>query len=398
MFSHKIKSVIGLLILMFAFQIAAHASDTSTDIDLDKVLRFAKGELLQSKRSGLSVKEEVQANTVYEVSTRGTNWSSGYTTLFVGVRLKSQPRADFLKHLTRHVQEVRKKFQKFGLKGYIFSATSDYEIAWQNWTSKSDAEKAFQSGEGQPIVQDAMSFMGMGFYKQMNWRTKMPVKALIVVTSHSELGSSGRKTGFYLSEVTHPFFKLAQAGIDVDFVSPHGGKAPMDERSRTEDDAENKKFLADPKLLSRLEHTLKLSEVNPDEYSAILFAGGHGTMWDFPNDQALARLTAQIYERGGVVAAVCHGPAALTNVKLSNGKYLIEGKQVAAFTNSEEAAVKLNGVVPFALETELSKRGAVFKGAKDWAQNVVVDGRLITGQNPQSASRLGEKMVRALTR
>src|SRR5574337_780722 len=136
-------------------------------------------------------------------------------------------------------------------------------------------------------------------------------KALIAVTSHDTLGNTGKKTGYHLAEVTHPFFKLKEANIEVDFVSPKGGKAPMDEKSRDTNDPENKKFLADPNLIGKLDNTLKPKDINPKEYAAIVFAGGHGTMWDFPNDKELHQLIAAIYENGGVVAAVCHGPAAL---------------------------------------------------------------------------------------
>ena len=225
---------------------------------------------------------------------------------------------------------------------------------------------------------------------------KKPLKVLLVVTSHENLGSTGKKTGFYFSEVTHTYYPLAIAGIKIDFASPAGGKAPMDERSRNVKGSENEKFLSDAKLMFQLEHTLKLSELNPSDYSAIIFAGGHGTMWDFPKSDAVLNLTKQIYENGGVVAAVCHGPAALVNVKLSNGKFLIENKKLTAFTNEEETIVKLTGIVPFSLENELVKRGAQFKEKKAWETNVVVDGRLITGQNPESASLLGKKVVEAL--
>jgi putative intracellular protease/amidase len=126
------------------------------------------------------------------------------------------------------------------------------------------------------------------------------------------------------------------------------------------------------------------------------FTGGHGTMWDFPNSKALKEVTKKIYEKGGVVAAVCHGPAALINVKLSNGKYLVSGKKIAAFTNEEEEIVKLTKQMPFLLESKLIERGASFQSTKAWQEKVVVDQRVVTGQNPASASRLGEEVVKLL--
>ncbi len=371
------------------------ASDQSPSVDLDKVLTFAKSEMLLKGRTRSA--HEIKTDVVYDLSSSNTKWNKGYTTLFVGLRQKKFSQGEFLKHLTQHVHDVSSNFKNGGLKGYIFSATGDYEIAWQNWTSKSAADQAFQSTEGKRIVQDAMFFMENGFYKPMNWETKNPIRVLMVMTSHEDLGTTGLKTGFYLSEVTHPYYKIAEAGIDVDFASPKGGEAPMDKHSKSEEDSENKKFLADQNLVARLDSTLKLADIDAKNYSAILFTGGHGTMWDFPNSEAVLNITKQIYENGGIVSAVCHGPAALVNIKLSNGKLLIHNRKLTAFTNGEESAVKLQDVVPFSLESMLTKNGAKFKGAKNWTPNVIVDGRLITGQNPQSASQLGEKIVEALT-
>ncbi len=221
----------------------------------------------------------------------------------------------------------------------------------------------------------------------------MKKKVLIVLTSHDKLGKTGNHTGYYLPEVTHPYFKFIEAGIEVDFASPKGGKAPMEIASRDLSDPYNKRFLDDKKLVHRVEHTIPLEDINPDEYSAIMFAGGHGTMWDFPNSKEVSRLSSLIYEKGGVVAAVCHGPAALINVKLPGGQYLVEGKKVTGFSNEEEDAVQMTGKMPFLIETSLRERGAQYEKADLWQNKVVVDGRLVTGQNPASASALGEAVV-----
>ena len=219
---------------------------------------------------------------------------------------------------------------------------------------------------------------------------------LMVVTNHDKLGSTGKKTGYYLPEVSHPYYKFKKAGYKIVFASPKGGKAPMDPKSKDLGDALNKKFFMNKKLMSELDNTVSLLKINPKEYAAIVFTGGHGTMWDFPNAKALQNVTAQIYENGGVVAAVCHGPAALVNVKLSNGKYLIAGKKVSGFTNEEEEIVKLTKQMPFLLESKMIERGASFKRGKAWQENVTVDQRLVTGQNPASASKLGEEVVKLL--
>lgn len=220
--------------------------------------------------------------------------------------------------------------------------------------------------------------------------------ALIVLTSHDQLGNTGKKTGWYLSEATHIYYPLAKAGFTIDFASPKGGKAPLDESSRKLDIPENKMFLEDAELVQKIENTLKLSQVDPQKYQVVHFAGGHGTMWDFPDNQDIIRITEEIYNNGGIVAAICHGVAALLNVKLPSGEYLVKGKDVNSFTNVEEEAVELTKVVPFLLESRLGERGARFHAGKPWENTVVVSGRLVTGQNPQSAQSLGEKIIELL--
>ncbi len=219
-------------------------------------------------------------------------------------------------------------------------------------------------------------------------------KILFVVTSHDKKGSTGAPTGYYLGEVSHAWQVLKNAGYEIDFVSPQGGKAPVDGFNL--DDAVNKAFWEDKVYRHKIEHTLKPSEVDPAAYAAIYYAGGHGTMWDFPENEAIAAIAARIYENDGVIGAVCHGPAGLVNVKLSDGKYLVDGKKVNAFTNEEEAAVKLENVVPFLLESKLIERGARFEKAGLWQPHVTVDNRLVTGQNPASAALVGEGVLAEL--
>jgi putative intracellular protease/amidase len=219
-------------------------------------------------------------------------------------------------------------------------------------------------------------------------------KVLFVLTSHDRLGDTGKPTGFYLSEVTHPYKVLTEQGFQVDFISPKGGKAPID--GLDESDPINKAFLENAETRKAIETTRTPESVKAADYAAIFFAGGHGTMWDLPENENLQHLTASIYEAGGVVGAVCHGPAGLVNVKLSDGRYLVAGKQVAAFTNEEEKAVKLEKVVPFLLADKLTERGATHLPAPNFEKQVVVSGRLVTGQNPASATGVGEAIAKLL--
>jgi putative intracellular protease/amidase len=216
-------------------------------------------------------------------------------------------------------------------------------------------------------------------------------RVLIALTSHSQLGDTGRRTGFYASEAAEPWSVFTAAGFDVDLVSVAGGRPPID--GLDENDPIQQKFLASVDL----EQTPAAAGLDASAYDAIFFAGGHGTVWDFPNDKALASLAAGIYENGGVVAAVCHGPSALVNLTLSDGSHLVDGKNVAAFTNAEEAAVGLTEVVPFLLADALTARGAIHHPAENFTPQTVTDGSLVTGQNPQSATSTAEAVVAVLT-
>lgn len=219
-------------------------------------------------------------------------------------------------------------------------------------------------------------------------------KVLFVVTSHDQKGNTGEKTGFYLSEVSHPWAILKDAGYEIDFVSPKGGEAPVDGFDLG--DPVNRRFWNDAAARGKVGNTLKPSDVDPGHYAAIHYAGGHGTMWDFPDNAELAAIAGNIYENGGVVSAVCHGPAGLVNIKLRNGRYLVEGKKISAFTNEEETAVKLDQVVPFLLESKLIERGALFEESDPWQPHEISDQRVVTGQNPQSAGAVGQALLEQL--
>ena len=218
-------------------------------------------------------------------------------------------------------------------------------------------------------------------------------KVLFVVSSHSELGDTGKKTGYFLSEVTHPWSVLSSE-YEIDVVSPKGGRPPVDGFDLN--DPINRKYWDSPEWQEKMSTTMTPSEVDPTQYKAIFYAGGHGAMWDFPNNNALAKIAQSIYEAGGFVAAVCHGPAGLLPIKLSDGSFLVDGKKLDCFTNAEEEENGTSKIVPFLLQTALEKEGAVFDCGAPWSVHVVRDGRLITGQNPQSALQLGKILLEAL--
>lgn len=221
-------------------------------------------------------------------------------------------------------------------------------------------------------------------------------RLLFVLTNNSALGDTGGETGVFLSEAAHPYQVLHDAGYEIDFISPAGGNVPYDPKSTKDPDDVSRAFHESPTLQQAINQSRRPEDVDPSRYDGIFYAGGHGTMWDFPDSRALAEVCAQIYEAGGVVGAVCHGPAGLVNVKLSDGRHLVAGREVSCFTTEEEQAVGLESVVPFLLDKRLEELGARHTKAEPFQVHVVRDGRLITGQNPPSATGVGERMVEAL--
>jgi len=218
---------------------------------------------------------------------------------------------------------------------------------------------------------------------------------LMIVTSHDQLGSTDKKTGFWFEELAAPYLELARSGARVDIASPRGGRPPVDPKSEAEPTAAVTAFLADPAATEKLDNTLRLADIK-DTYDAYFVVGGHGVMWDLAKDTALQTLLAGAYEAGKVIAAVCHGPAALVNIRLSNGKLLLANHRVAGFTNSEERAVGLAPVVPFALETYLRQRSRKYENGPDWQPFAIRDERLVTGQNPASSVLVARETLSAL--
>lgn len=221
-------------------------------------------------------------------------------------------------------------------------------------------------------------------------------RILLAVSSHDVLGDTGDKTGYSVSEAAHPYHVFVGAGHEVDFVSVRGGEPPAVVFPGEEDDPEIIDFLADETVRAKLAATRSAAEVSSADYAAIFYVGGHGAMFDFPDSAELARLAVEIYERGGVVSAVCHGPAALVNLRLADGSLLVDGKRVASFTNEEEHSLGLVDVMPFLLEDRLKERGARHEKSPNFVCHTESDRRVITGQNPASAAPVAELVLTEL--
>jgi len=224
------------------------------------------------------------------------------------------------------------------------------------------------------------------------------MKVLIVLTSHSELGNTGEKTGFWVEEFAAPYYVLADAGAELTIASPKGGQPPVDPKSESPDaqTPATKRFYSDNEAIDKVAHTLKLSEVSQIDYDGVFYPGGHGPLWDLATDSTSITLIEDFYNHNKPIAFVCHAPAALVNVKAPNGEPLIKGKQVTGFSNTEEEVVKLTKVVPFLLEDELKKQGALYSKGDDWSSYVKKDGLLITGQNPASAESAAKALLEEL--
>lgn len=213
------------------------------------------------------------------------------------------------------------------------------------------------------------------------------MKILMVLTSHDELGATGKKTGFWLEEFAAPYYVFKDAKAQVVVASPRGGQPPLDPKS---DDADaqtsaTKRFKADPAAQAVLASTKKLSDISADDYDAVFYPGGHGPLWDLAEDSQSQHLIEHLYAAGKPVAAVCHGPAAFLNARGPFGFPLVRGKDVTGFSDTEEAAAGLTKVVPFLVEDMLAEKGGIYSKKPDWQSHVVVDGNLVTGQNPASS-------------
>lgn len=222
-------------------------------------------------------------------------------------------------------------------------------------------------------------------------------KVLFVVTSNDKLGNTGEKTGFWSEEFAAPYYQLLDQGVEITIASPLGGQPPIDPKSSDPSSAteDTKRFDADKVLQEKLKNTLKLSTVSQKDYDAVFYPGGHGPLWDLTEDKSSIALIESFYTHKKPIAFVCHAPAVLKNVKV-NGEYLVKGKKVTGFSNTEEEAIGLTKIVPFLLEDVLQKNGAIFSKGANWGAYAVEDGLLITGQNPASSKLVAEKLLTQL--
>ncbi|MER2078622.1 type 1 glutamine amidotransferase domain-containing protein [Psychrobacillus psychrotolerans] len=223
-------------------------------------------------------------------------------------------------------------------------------------------------------------------------------KILVVVTNISKYPNLERATGLWLGEAVHFTAEMEKEGYQIDFVSPKGGHTPLDPHSLQADQMTELdwQYYSNDDFLNKLSTTLSADAINPNDYDAIYYAGGHGVMWDFPEDENLQNIASTIYDNGGVVSAVCHGVVGLLNIKNGDGEYLIKNTKVTGFTNTEEIAVGLDKVVPFLTEDELVRKGANYVKGEDWAVFAVADNRIVTGQNPASGGAVAKEVIQLL--
>lgn len=221
-------------------------------------------------------------------------------------------------------------------------------------------------------------------------------RILMVLTSQATMGDSDRPTGVWFEELTAPYYHFIDAGFEVVLASPKGGLVPVDPHSREETTASVVRFAADAQAMSLLENSLLLAEVSSEAYAAIFLPGGHGTMFDLPDDQTLAGLLETFWREKKVVAAVCHGPAGLLSAKDEQGNPLVAGRKISAFSNEEEDAAGLTDAMPFLLETRIQELGGLYEGAPKFEPYAVKDGRLVTGQNPMSSELVAQLTIQAI--
>ncbi|UJW31593.1 type 1 glutamine amidotransferase domain-containing protein [Saccharothrix sp. AJ9571] len=225
------------------------------------------------------------------------------------------------------------------------------------------------------------------------------MKVLIVLTSHDELGDTGRKTGFWLEELAAPYYRFKEAGWQIVLSSPQGGRPPLDPKSNEPgfQTDETRRFEADPEAIAALAATVRLDSVSADDFDTVFYPGGHGPLWDLAENADSARLIETTLRSGKPLALVCHAPGVLRHAVDEDGTPLVRSKQVTGFTNSEEEAVQLTEVVPFLVEDELKHLGGVYSKGGDWEPYVVQDGLLITGQNPASSAPAADALIKLVT-
>lgn len=224
------------------------------------------------------------------------------------------------------------------------------------------------------------------------------MRILMIVTSHDKMGDTGHKTGIWLEELAAPYFRFRDAGADITLASPKGGQPPLDPNGQVPDalTEATKRFEGDEEAQKAFANTVTLDGLKADDYDALFYPGGHGPLWDLATDVKSIALIEAFVAQDKPVAAVCHGPAAFVNAKTKDGKPLVAGKKVTGFTNDEEKAVGLEKVVPLLIEDEFTKQGGLYERADMWASHAVVDGKLVTGQNPASSDAAANEVIKLL--
>ncbi|WP_412970944.1 type 1 glutamine amidotransferase domain-containing protein [Glaciecola sp. MF2-115] len=229
--------------------------------------------------------------------------------------------------------------------------------------------------------------------------TQNPAKRiLMVLTSHAELGNTGEKTGFWVEEFAAPYYAFVDAGLKVTLASPQGGQPPIDPKSELDDfqTPSTHRYDADKEVQALIANTVKLEDLDSNDFDAVFYPGGHGPLWDLADNADSIRLIENFLASDKPIAAVCHASAAFLNIKDPTGEFYVKDKAVTGFTNSEEEAVQLSEVVPFLLEDELIKRGGKYNKVADWSAFAVQDGLMITGQNPASSELAAQKLLASL--
>jgi putative intracellular protease/amidase len=236
------------------------------------------------------------------------------------------------------------------------------------------------------------------FNQQLQTIMERLMKVLMVITSHDQLGNTGRKTGFWLEELAAPYYVFKDAGVEITLASPKGGRPPLDPKSNEPDSRTGLtlRFEKDAAAEAQLDKTLRLDSVKQEDFDTVFYPGGHGPMWDLAEDKNSIKLIEAFLAAGKPVAIVCHSTGALRHVKAPDGQPLVKGREVTGFTNGEEEEVNLTKVVPFLVEDEMMKLGAVFSKKANWAVHVVSDGLLITGQNPHSSGPTAKTLMAAM--
>jgi len=226
------------------------------------------------------------------------------------------------------------------------------------------------------------------------------MKVLMVITSHAELGNTGRKTGFWLEELAAPYYVFKDAGAEITMASPKGGQPPLDPKSNepSSQTDQTRRFESDPVASAQLAKTVRLDSVRQEDFDTLFYSGGHGPLWDLAEDEDSVRLLESFIAAEKPVALVCHAPGALRHVMTPAGRPLVEGKRVTGFTNSEEKGAGLTDVVPFLVEDELKAKGGKFECTQDWGVFIVTDGLLTTGQNPASSSAAATRLLEKVRR